>query len=59
MAEEYVIVPRGTRNMTHEDIIFLPGTDFHKGYQLEATVHCEDGGAVRDQEVGGGLNHWF
>lgn len=45
--------------MTHEDIIFLPGTDFHKGYQLEATVHRKDGGAIRDQEVGGGLNHWF
>lgn len=22
MAEEYVIVPRGAKNMTHEDIIF-------------------------------------
>lgn len=47
MAEEYVIVPRGAKNMTHEDIIFLPDTDIHTVQELLPPVRP----VLGDQEV--------
>lgn len=49
MAEEYVIVPRGGKNMTHEDIIFYLGLIFIRdiSWKLLYTVRLVHG----DQEV--------
>lgn len=51
MAEEYIIVPQGAKNMTHEDIIFIRDIILKPLY----TVRLVHG----DQEVERGLNHWF